>query len=122
MIPRPIFINYLIGFLTQSVCLKGPKMIKLLAFMIFIVSSISFAYAVDRPSTGDMTCRQVAALVKSQGAVVLSTGNGLYNRYVKSAAYCERDQLTVPAWVPTRDSARCFVGYTCEERPGNSAD
>ncbi|WP_235974905.1 hypothetical protein [Stappia albiluteola] len=70
-----------------------------------------------------MTCSQAQALVKSSGAVVLTTGNGLYSRFVASAAYCvDLNPALKPEFAPTRDNAQCFVGYGCRGRPTRGND
>ena len=74
---------------------------------------LSQATAFAMPSTLDMSCRQVASLVSSKGAVVLSTGPGLFDRYVNGQVYCGEGLIAMPAWIPTKDSAQCYVGYTC---------
>lgn len=65
------------------------------------------------PSSLDLTCRQVAELVNNRGAVVLSTGPGLYDRFVRDGSFCEVGLVPAPAWIPTRDSSLCLVGNTC---------
>ena len=76
----------------------------------------SFAHASDSRS---MTCAQTRHEVLSRGAVVIYYGDDLYDRYVSSDRYCERDQVTEAAWIPTSDKSECFVGYTCREIYGN---
>ena len=71
------------------------------------------AEAQARPNTRDMTCAQAAGLVRSQGAIVLDTGPNTFDRYVSDLKYCSGFEQLQPEWVRTRDSARCFIGYTC---------
>jgi hypothetical protein len=68
-----------------------------------------------RPDTRAMSCGQAAALVQARGAVVLTTGPDLYDRYVRDGGFCERDRTTQPAYVPSADTPQCFVGYRCIE-------
>lgn len=86
-----------------------------------LVAAISFAttvFAQPRPLTTGMTCRQAKSLVTDSGAVVLSTGQHTYDRYVRSQAFCLTNEFAQPAWVPTEDIPQCFVGYTCvDEMP-----
>jgi hypothetical protein len=72
------------------------------------------ACAQSRPDTRKMTCGQARALVQSRGAVVLSTSDNAYDRYVWTQRSCTKDQTTVPAYAPTLDYTGCHVGYTCE--------
>lgn len=66
-----------------------------------------------RPMSTSMSCAQTAALVRSQGAVVIGTGPELYDRYVNDKRFCYPEQDLKPEWVPTRDQRQCFIGYTC---------
>jgi hypothetical protein len=69
------------------------------------------------PMTTDRPCASDRALVSSRGAAVLSTGQYTYGRYVRDARYCQVDQYPAPAYVPSQDSAQCFVGYRCSDGP-----
>jgi hypothetical protein len=81
------------------------------------------AAAQSRPDTTRMSCAAARALVMREGAIVLGTGHSLYDRnapplfdrYVNSQAYCKRDEVTEPAFVPTTDNRQCFIGYTCRQ-------
>jgi hypothetical protein len=73
------------------------------------------ALAQPRPSSVAMTCAQAAGLVASRGAIVLGTGGYTYARFVHHRGFCLITETTKPAWVPTRDTPQCFVGYTCVE-------
>ena len=71
------------------------------------------APAQTRPDSLAMTCAQVNGLVKAQGAVVIGTGQYIFDRYVTDRRFCPTFDTTKPAWLRTRDKAQCFVGYTC---------
>ena len=75
------------------------------------------AQAQQRPSTPNMTCGQAQQLVARNGAIVLGTGTYTYDRYVRDRSFCLRDEYIDPAWVPTRDTAQCPVGYLCKSGP-----
>jgi hypothetical protein len=91
------------------------------AFALAAVAFASVSVAQARPSTTTMTCAQAADLVQANGAIVLGTGGHTYDRFVSHQGYCGIGEVTRPAWVPTRDSASCFIGYTCSQdnRGGN---
>lgn len=72
--------------------------------------------AAQRPLSLDMTCGRAAALVSSRGAVVMSTGQYTYDRYVATRAFCLPLQQVEVARVPTLDDPYCRVGYTCVDR------
>lgn len=69
-----------------------------------------------RPDVRKMTCEQVKELVKKTGAVVLTTGQYTYDRYVSNQFYCPSGMETKNAWVATSDTQKCLIGYTCEIR------
>jgi hypothetical protein len=73
------------------------------------------AVAQVRPSSPPLTCQAARQIVASQGAAVLSTGRYAYDRYVSSSRFCALGETTEPAWIPTADSAQCFVGYRCRQ-------
>lgn len=75
------------------------------------------AAAQQRPLTLGMGCGQARELVNSRKAVVLSTGQNTYDRYVSSAASCLSGEFARPAWVPTADNPQCLIGYTCVPSP-----
>jgi len=58
-------------------------------------------------------CGGIRTVVRSQGYILIPTGGGNAQRYVLDERYCAGDQVTKPAWLPTSDNPRCFVGYTC---------
>jgi len=71
------------------------------------------ALAQSRPDTRKMTCVEVRKLVETRRAVVLSTSDNAYDRYVWTAQSCARGEQTVPAYARTLDFTGCHVGYTC---------
>ncbi len=83
-----------------------------LAIWILLLTIADAAYA--RPDVRTMTCAQAKALVRQSGAVVLTTGEYTYDRFVASRAFCERTYTTGPAWVATTDTSQCQVGFRCE--------
>lgn len=74
-----------------------------------------------RPDTRTMTCAQAQDLVKRSGAIVLSTGQYTYSRFVADRRYCGHYEILRPSYAPTRDTAQCPVAYYCERvvRPRN---
>lgn len=59
------------------------------------------------------TCVGLAAAVTQQGFVLVPTGAGNAQRYVRDESFCAEGQVTKPAWIPMPDNPNCFVGYTC---------
>lgn len=75
------------------------------------------AFAQVGPSTTGRPCAADRALVSARGAVILSTGQYTYGRFVRDSRYCQVDQYAQPAYVPSDDTAQCFVGYRCADGP-----
>ena len=76
------------------------------------------ALAQTRPDTRKMTCVEVRKLVESRRAVVLSTGDNTYDRYVWTAQSCAPGEQTAPAYARTLDYTGCHVGHTCKAPAG----
>lgn len=74
-----------------------------------------FAVAQPRPSTLQISCAQARGLVAARGAIVLSTGQFTYDRYVAHVGFCQRDETTVPAYERTADNPQCFIGSRCRQ-------
>lgn len=89
-----------------------------LAATLAILAAPGLAGAQDFPNTLTMSCAEATAMVNAQGAVTLSSGPNVFNRYVKDEAYCSGGQQTRPQWVPTRDQQQCPVGNICVD-PSN---
>jgi hypothetical protein len=60
------------------------------------------------------SCVEVHVAVLNNGAMIIHTGHGTYDRYVSGSSYCPAGLFARNAWVPTADNNACFVGYTCE--------
>ena len=88
--------------------------------LLWCTSEISPAMAQVRSSTEVLSCSGAAALVRSKGSVVLTTGSQTYDRFVAGGEGCDRSQSTVPAFERTADNAQCFIGYRCAGRTGGS--
>jgi hypothetical protein len=63
-----------------------------------------------------MSCGQAAATVARAGAIVLSTGEHTYERFVATNAFCLPGEITEAGIAPTLDSPSCQVGYICRTR------
>ncbi|MBA5778173.1 hypothetical protein H2509_13670 [Stappia sp. F7233] len=91
------------------------RFLKHAALLFLILPAAVSDPAHARPDTRQMTCAQAQALVKKQGAVVMSTGQYTYNRFVSTLRYCDRSQQLAPLYAPTRDTPQCFVAYYCKD-------
>ena len=75
------------------------------------------AQAQSFPSTTGMPCSASHQLVLTQGAIVLSTGGHTYDRFVRDRSFCDVTEYAKTAYVPSRDTPVCFVGYRCKQGP-----
>ena len=83
------------------------------------------AHAISRYNPQGMTCAQVQAKLREEGAVILRynsarTGVPLYGRYVYTAHDCQVGQHTEWKHVPTRDDPHCPV-RECEYNDYNGS-
>ena len=69
-----------------------------------------------------MTCAQAAATVARAGVIVLSTGKFTYDRFVAGISHCMPRQTTGPGIAPTRDNAKCQVGFICTRQNWSMGD
>ena len=83
------------------------------ALVLAFMALASGVQAQQRPFTPAMSCGQAQQIVFSRGAAVLGTGTYTYDRYVRDRGFCQIDETIEPAWVPTRDTPQCPVGYRC---------
>jgi hypothetical protein len=90
---------------------------KKIAFVLALSMLASAADAQPRPMTPSLICAQAQQLVLRNGAIVLGTGTYTYDRYVRDQSFCQRDEVLEGAWVPTRDTPQCPVGYRCRSGP-----
>ena len=82
------------------------------------------AHAISLYNPQGMTCGQVQATLRDEGAAILRyssarTGVPLYGRYVYTAYYCEFGQHTEWKHVPTSDNPNCPV-RACEYNDVNT--
>jgi hypothetical protein len=81
--------------------------------LLVLTASANGAQAQPRPFTPSMPCEQARHIVFANGAAVLSTGTYTYDRFVRDRSFCEINEFLEPAWVPTRDTPQCPIGYRC---------
>ncbi len=62
-----------------------------------------------RPNSTTMTCAQVQSMISQRGAVVLSTGQYTFDRYVANRNACQHGEFLRRDYVPTRDAKKCQV-------------
>lgn len=87
---------------------------KRFALSLMLVLTANAALAQSRPSSPDRTCAANRQSVAANGAIVLGTGGYTYDRFVRDRSFCEHGDILDPAWIPSRDTPSCFVGYRCK--------
>lgn len=92
------------------------------SFMFIVTSGMALlllaggAIAQGRPDARVLSCGEARALVRQSGAVVFTTGRYTYDRYVANERFCAFSETIKHAWVPTRDTPSCLVGYVCVQK------
>jgi hypothetical protein len=86
---------------------------KALALAMSLTGLATGAAAQARPYAPSLGCAAAAQIIRSAGAIVMGTGPGTYDRFVRDGSFCLRPQTISPVWVATADSPQCFVGYRC---------
>jgi hypothetical protein len=95
--------------------MMDSEMRKLALTTLAFLACASGVQAQQRPLTPNLTCGQARQIVAANGAVVLGTGTYTYDRFVRDGRFCEVNETTEPAFVPTRDAPQCLVGYRCRD-------
>ena len=88
---------------------------KRIALVLTMLASASGVQSQTRPQTPSMTCDQARSIVFSRGAAVLGTGGFTYDRFVRDRTFCQINETTEFAVVPTRDTPQCPIGYRCRD-------
>lgn len=81
-----------------------------------LVALTSPLLAQGRPDARRMTCEQVQSMIYQRGAVVLTTGQHTYDRFVAGRRWCDIPYVPMATRVATRDTDRCPV-YHCGQDP-----
>jgi hypothetical protein len=85
--------------------------------LLVALCSIATGPAEARTDVRRLTCTQAQALVREQGAAVLTTGQYTYERFVLDQRFCDGRKQTRPGRASTRDDPSCRIGYVCRPRP-----
>lgn len=73
--------------------------------------------AMARPDVRTMYCADARELVFRKGAIVVTTGDTTYERFVEGQRQCQPfDEIAVPAVAETRDNPECWIGSVCRNR------
>lgn len=73
--------------------------------------------AAAEADTLHMSCSEATAMVRNKSKVVLKTSTNIFDLYVKDPSVCTAmDEDAVPAFVRTKDSRTCNIGFTCDDR------
>jgi hypothetical protein len=87
--------------------------------ILFLSACLIQGQAFARPYAPKLSCQRLKGMIYEKGAVVLSTGQFTFDRYVRDQGYCMQGEITEPAWLNSSDQVECFVGYTCGGRQPN---
>ena len=92
-------------------------MARLVVAVLVLVAWTSAATA--REDVRRLTCEQAHTMVIKQGAVVFTTGEGTYNRFVRTRRLCQREEIARTGKAATVDDPECLIGYICVPRIRN---
>ncbi len=90
--------------------MRTPMTVGIAMFAAVAMTTASHA----RPDARKMSCHQTQALIDEQGAVVLTTGQYTYARFVAIDGYCYYPEVPHITYIATRDTPQCPV-YHCKE-------
>jgi hypothetical protein len=62
-----------------------------------------------RVNSLSLSCDQARSMIAQRGAVIMSTGQYTFDRYVDNRSFCERNEFARTDFIPTRDNAKCPV-------------
>ena len=87
---------------------------KTMLFALGLTVVAADAHAISRYETLRMTCGEVQAVLRNEGAAILRyrskrTGVPLYGRYVYTSFFCDISQYADWKYVPTADDPNCQV-------------
>jgi hypothetical protein len=88
--------------------------------LLIALSFIGPALAQSRQSTAALSCAAATALVDRSAGIVLDTGAGTYERFVRDRSFCANFEGVGQAYAPTRDKPQCDLGYVCGSREGRA--
>ena len=87
---------------------------KAIVLTLALLFAAGTADAQTRPSTVSRPCAASQRDVQANGAIVLGTGGDTFDRFVRDRSFCQIDEGLEPAFVVSRDSPSCFIGYRCK--------
>ena len=98
---------------------NAMRIVRALLVLALSATSLFPAQTIARPYAPLLSCGRLKGMIYDKGAVVLSTGQFTFDRFVRDQGYCMLGEITEPAWIISKDQTQCFVGYTCGGRPSN---
>lgn len=100
----------------RKAAFSNPLWIVVCGIMAVLMTGAAEAQS-RRSDVRQMSCDEARSLVEQAGGIVLTTGQHTYDRYVSARMYCPMGLDIKDAWVATRDSDACRIGYTCVTEP-----
>lgn len=84
-----------------------------LLFMMALLAAAP-AMAQHRVDARQLDCRSVQSLIDQRGAIVLTTGQYTYDRYVVDGRFCFSAEVPRYTTIPSADTDQCPV-YRCDQ-------
>lgn len=80
-----------------------------------MLAAVSDAHAIQRYTSTNMTCAEVQATIRADGAAIMrytsrrTPGLPLYGRYVRNGSFCTMGEAAERVYIPASDTASCPV-------------
>ncbi len=94
----------------------------MLRFAAVVFALLAATPAFARPDARTMTCASLNALIAREGAVVVTTGDFTFERFVASFQFCDSQTMLKSAYQATADDRRCVVNSVCGDRAYDFGD
>jgi hypothetical protein len=91
---------------------SASRLMRTLCAAAAVAMTATTVMAANRPDTRSMSCEQVRSFIRDRGAVVMTTGQHTYDRFVARDSACYRPDIAWQTTVRARDTGACPV-YHC---------
>lgn len=89
--------------------------------LVFMLLATGSAMAQNRIDSRQLDCQSIQSLIAQRGAVVLTTGQHTYDRYVADRRFCFRPDVPQLTTIRTANAEQCPV-YRCGQPLGPFSD
>jgi hypothetical protein len=90
--------------------------VKVLFLYASIIMTSGIAHAAPRIDASNVPCAAIRRVIQDMGAMVVSTGDGQFERLVRDASFCAPRQVTQQVFVAALDDPDCPAAMRCEDQ------